>query len=322
MGLTSWVTKYLKRPPEFGKKMKDTIPDLNAELEKKEKEKEKKLADLEAKKKTFEDKKENARSEIQKLESDLDKTSDGDYLSTFIKGRMGTDEYTKHLGLQANIRTDFEQLSNLIEKYNQSVLAGEVKDNDGYMINRIVLYIDDLDRCPPDTVVEVLQAVHLLLSFPAFVVVVAVDARWVSQSLRIGYKDLFGQDDSADIDGDGIPDSFRATPHDYLEKIFQIPFWLYPMNIEGRRNLLTQLMESNLESEPAKESNPLNDVNSNKIVVSERIMANSEAVNINANSDISKNISGLERKDSLNPALQNEIQTESKDASSNLTESD
>ena len=90
---------------------------------------------------------------------------------------MGTDEYTKHLGLQAKIRSDFEQLSNLIEKYNQSLLAGEVKDNDGYMINRVVLYIDDLDRCPPDKVVEVLQAVHLLLSFPAFVAIVAVDAR-------------------------------------------------------------------------------------------------------------------------------------------------
>ncbi|HNN81840.1 MAG TPA: P-loop NTPase fold protein, partial [Leptospiraceae bacterium] len=83
---------------------------------------------------------------------------------------------------------------------------------------------------------------------PAFVVVVAVDARWVSQSLRIGYRDLFGEEISLDTDGDGIPDSFRATPHDYLEKIFQIPFWLYPMNIEGRRNLLAQLMESNLEA--------------------------------------------------------------------------
>ena len=70
------------------------------------------------------------------------------------------------------------------------------------MINRIVLYIDDLDRCPPDKVVEVLQAVHLLLSFPAFVVVVAVDARWVSQSLRIGYKDLFGDNTDLDVDGD------------------------------------------------------------------------------------------------------------------------
>lgn len=45
---------------------------------------------------------------------------------------------------------------------------------------RIILYIDDLDRCPPEKVVEVLQAIHLLLCFPLFVVVVAVDARWVS----------------------------------------------------------------------------------------------------------------------------------------------
>ena len=44
-------------------------------------------------------------------------------------------------------------------------------------IERIVLYIDDLDRCPPERVVEVLQAVHLLLAFELFVVVVAVDAR-------------------------------------------------------------------------------------------------------------------------------------------------
>ncbi len=39
-------------------------------------------------------------------------------------------------------------------------------------IDRIVLYIDDLDRCPEVKVVEVLQAVHLLLAYPLFVVVV------------------------------------------------------------------------------------------------------------------------------------------------------
>ncbi|MBK8394122.1 MAG: protein kinase [Leptospiraceae bacterium] len=256
LGLKTWAKKYLNWAPNFLKKVKDTMPNLESELEKKEKEKEGKILELENQKNLYIEKKENVRSEINKLESELDKTSDGDYLSTFIKGRMGTDEYTKHLGLQAKIRSDFEQLSNLIEKYNKSLLAGEVTDNDDYMINRIVLYIDDLDRCPPDKVVEVLQAVHLLLSFPAFVVVVAVDARWVSQSLRIGYKDLFGDNTDLDVDGDGIPDSFRATPHDYLEKIFQVPFWLYPMNIEGRRNLLAQLLESNLEATPQKAAEP------------------------------------------------------------------
>ncbi|MEZ5024500.1 MAG: P-loop NTPase fold protein [Chitinophagales bacterium] len=42
-------------------------------------------------------------------------------------------------------------------------------------VERIVLYIDDLDRCPPKKVVEVLQAIHLILAFPLFVVVVGVD---------------------------------------------------------------------------------------------------------------------------------------------------
>jgi hypothetical protein len=31
-------------------------------------------------------------------------------------------------------------------------------------LQRIVLYVDDLDRCPPRRVVEVLTAVHLMLA--------------------------------------------------------------------------------------------------------------------------------------------------------------
>ena len=49
--------------------------------------------------------------------------------------------------------------------------------------NRIVLYIDDLDRCPPPKVLQVLEAVHLLLAFPIFVVFVAVDSRWLTSAL-------------------------------------------------------------------------------------------------------------------------------------------
>lgn len=247
-GLKVWADKYLKWAPTFFKKIKETVPGLEAELKKTEEEKRQKLEELDKEKQDILAKQEKVQSSISTMEEELDKTTEGDYLSTFIKGRMGTDDYTKHLGLQAKIRSDFEKLSELIERYNKSLLNGEVTNNDNFMINRVVLYIDDLDRCPPDKVVEVLQAVHLLLSFPAFVVVVAVDARWVSQSLRIGYRELFGEEENGvDVDGDGVPDNFRATPHDYLEKIFQIPFWLYPMNIEGRRNLLSQLLETNLD---------------------------------------------------------------------------
>src|SRR5262249_16171907 len=82
-------------------------------------------------------------------------------------------------------------------------------DSQKRSFERIILYIDDLDRCPPDKVVEVLQAVHLLLAFPLFVVVMAVDVRWVSQSLEAYYEKLLLGDrakDAADV----------ATPRDYL----------------------------------------------------------------------------------------------------------
>ena len=39
------------------------------------------------------------------------------------------------------------------------------------------LKIDDLDRCPPEKVADVLQAVHLFLNFPLFIIMVCVDER-------------------------------------------------------------------------------------------------------------------------------------------------
>jgi hypothetical protein len=95
---------------------------------------------------------------------------------------------------------------------------------------RIVLYIDDLDRCPPDKVVDVLQAIHMLLYFPLFVVVVAVDVRWVSRSLKDRFPKLLADRLSAGADAAAQNGPEAADAHDYLEKIFQIPFWVRRMD--------------------------------------------------------------------------------------------
>jgi hypothetical protein len=85
----------------------------------------------------------------------------------------------------------------------------------------VILYIDDLDRCDPGQVVRVLQLVHMLLAFELFVVVVGVDANWIHHALEQRMHEL-----SFDRrEHDGVP-----TPEEYLEKIFQIAFWLEPMN--------------------------------------------------------------------------------------------
>jgi len=85
----------------------------------------------------------------------------------------------------------------------------------------------------------VLQAVHLLLAFKLFVVIVGVDARWVSQSLLMRHPALLGAKESSG----GLP-GFGARPEDYLEKIFQIPFWLRPMTSQTTVDLIGSLLDA------------------------------------------------------------------------------
>ncbi len=189
-------------------------------------------------------------------------------LARFIDERVASDDYREQLGILAMVRRDFETLSHLMNLEEDPVPAGcgisPLEKNDSHRIDRIILYIDDLDRCPPDKVVQVLQAVHLLLAFPLFVVVVGVDARWVSRSLYHKYKDLWKAPDAVgDMDpGDAFPQpasapvadfgvhdesallipGHAARPSDYLEKLFQIPFWLRPMGNAATSKYITGLV--------------------------------------------------------------------------------
>jgi hypothetical protein len=112
-------------------------------------------------------------------------------------------------------------------------------------IDRIILYIDDLDRCPEKNVVEVLQAVHLLLAFPLFIVVVGVDPRWLLRSLE-RHSAVFSagaeqNGNNGELDEDPL---WQSTPMNYLEKIFQIPFTLRPINRTGFGKLVDKFAVS------------------------------------------------------------------------------
>ncbi|HET7234254.1 MAG TPA: P-loop NTPase fold protein [Longimicrobium sp.] len=77
-------------------------------------------------------------------------------------------------------------------------------------LGRVLIVIDDLDRCEPDKAVEVLQAINLLLNFDSFIVCMGIDARVITGAVEKHYKDLLGP---AGISG-----------YEYLDKIIQIPF--------------------------------------------------------------------------------------------------
>lgn len=194
-----------------------------------------------------------ARAEIQRL-------SPSHLLSEFLSERAGSKDYRDKLGLLATVRNDFDRLSELMLRQNRAeelaATPTELKNGE-LRLNRIILYIDDLDRCPPDRVVKVLQAIHLLLAFDLFVVVVGVDARWVQRSLRHQYKLMLRADgrtpDAPPDPSDEAPDDHDtiATPRDYLEKIFQVPFWLPTLSGADYADLIQALAQPQPPAEPA-----------------------------------------------------------------------
>ena len=179
-----------------------------------------------------------ARARSDELQARLGQLTPGRVLGDFLAERSRSDDYRRHLGLLSMVRDDLRQLEDLITQNNENVLANK---HDEGQANRIILYIDDLDRCPADKVVEVLEAVHLLLAFRLFVVVVAVDTRWLRHALRTELPAL--ADGAVDLAGDPVMNGHRATPQDYLEKIFQLPFQVQPLADDGRAALIRGLLE-------------------------------------------------------------------------------
>jgi hypothetical protein len=81
---------------------------------------------------------------------------------------------------------------------------------------RVVVYIDDLDRCPPRRVVQVLEAVQLLVKTPLFIAVLAIDERYITRALEQFYKGVLLRHGS-------------PSGTDYLEKIIQLPYRVRPI---------------------------------------------------------------------------------------------
>ncbi|CAM1350888.1 P-loop NTPase fold protein [Tenacibaculum ascidiaceicola] len=187
------------------------------------------------------------------IEYRLENTVTTEALFNFIEKRSISNDYKKHLGLVSIIRKDFEILSELFrghhDEVNNSGDSEEFQKQFEKPLERIVLYIDDLDRCSDDRVVQVLEAVNLLMAYPLFVVVVGVDPRWVKNALIKKHELQFSSKSE-------LESSEAIEPSGYLEKIFQVPFQLKAATDKSVKHMLKTLAESKPEIVVAKDESP------------------------------------------------------------------
>lgn len=93
-------------------------------------------------------------------------------------------------------------------------------------VSKLIVFIDDLDRCSPTTVIETLEAIKLFLYTPNTVFIIGADERLIEYSVKRKYPEIPGEKD---------------VSRDYLEKLIQIPIripTLSEIELETYINLL------------------------------------------------------------------------------------
>ena len=173
---------------------------------------------------------------IAALTGELSRVDANVRLTEFLRDRASGDRYAKYRGIVGEVSNDLKDLDRYLRESNEEWSANNF--NGSPPIQRVILYIDDLDRCRPERVVETLEAIHLLLAIPLFIVVVGVDARWLLQSLQHHHATLFSPLDA----GRPRPQSQVEMTLDYLDKIFQIPYALRPMG-DHAEGYIRELLE-------------------------------------------------------------------------------
>lgn len=100
---------------------------------------------------------------------------------------------------------------------------------DEYLVKknlRLVVFIDDLDRCLPDKAVEVLEAIKLFLDTTGCVFVLGLDQNVITRGIELKYRRQDNGTKSEAQDGMGT----MINGERYLEKIVQLPFRIPPID--------------------------------------------------------------------------------------------
>lgn len=84
---------------------------------------------------------------------------------------------------------------------------------------RVIFFIDDLDRCEPDQIVALMEALKLFLDLEYCFFVIALDEEVIHRAIQIKYATFNFSEERKNQIG-----------REYLEKMIQLPLFLYPLS--------------------------------------------------------------------------------------------
>lgn len=115
-----------------------------------------------------------------------------------------------------------EQIHAFREEFEELLKAAE--------IDQLVVIVDDLDRCLPETAIATLEAIRLFLFVPQTAFVIGADELMIEYAVREHFPDL--------------PPSSGPVPYarNYLEKLIQVPFRIPALGLAETKVYITLVL--------------------------------------------------------------------------------
>jgi formylglycine-generating enzyme required for sulfatase activity len=150
----------------------------------------------------------------------------GAVLSEFVKKvqELGaeslTDEVTDAIQRERT-KIQIEQVR-FLEQFQSKfrILVEQHISNNG---GRLVVFVDDLDRCLPEKAIEVLEAIKLFLDVKDCIFVLGVDQDVIARGIEMKYREFSEKQNNVS------QQHFTIEGVRYLEKIIQLPFQIPPV---------------------------------------------------------------------------------------------
>lgn len=144
--------------------------------------------------------------------------------------------------VQENVTMDFEAFKDKSDYQKHVAFLDKFRDHFADIVSslpnpgqiQLAVFIDDLDRCPTERILQVLDAIKLFLDIPGCIFILGLDVEIVQKAVADNYKD--------DL----------TAQREYLGKIVQLPFQLPPLTYNKVKEFL-QRLSPNLPDERCRE---------------------------------------------------------------------
>jgi hypothetical protein len=140
-------------------------------------------------------------------------------ISARVLSYVAMPDYRDQMGFQHRVRDDVK----FVYEFLSTRLNTSSFNRAGRF--RVVVYIDDLDRCSENKIMELLQAINLILADCKFFVFVGMDTEMIYRAIKAYYKE-------------NVTDRFADN---YLSKVIQISFYLPDTKLQTRSGYLSTL---------------------------------------------------------------------------------